>query len=180
MTPGSGIEGAGSGQTLRQALRFEREMHLHALALTHSDADAADLVQDTFERALRSWHRLKPGTDVRLWLLKVMSGLHASRRSAPAASASLEHLPRAAATVPEPLPLPRWRLYSMGDVAAALRTLPPDLAEVYRLRMIRHLPPEEVEEKLHLPRPTVAAWLLRALSQIRTVLDATAPHPPGR
>jgi RNA polymerase sigma factor (sigma-70 family) len=161
----------GGRQSLRQALRFERQMYEHALALTHSDADASDLVQDTFERALRSWHRLRPGTDVRLWLVKLMTALHASRRAhddVPAAS--LEHLPRSAATVPEPLPVPRWQLYSLQDVAAALDSLPQELADVYRMRMVEQLPTDAVVEKLHLPRPTVAADLVRALGQIRSIL----------
>jgi RNA polymerase sigma-70 factor (ECF subfamily) len=168
---------AASSQPLRQALGFERQMHLHALRLTRSDADAADLVQDTFERALRNWHRLRPGTDVRLWLLKVMSTLHASRqRAAATPSTSLEHLPPRALLVPEPVPLPSWQLYSMKDVAEALKTLPPGLAKVYRLKMLRHLPTDAVVEQLHIPRPTVARWLVRALSRIRTALDARGPR----
>jgi RNA polymerase sigma factor (sigma-70 family) len=167
---------ATSGQSLRQALRFERQMYQRALALTHSEADAADLVQDTFERALRSWHRLKPGKDVRLWLLKVMGALHGSRqRAADTPAESLERLPRSAALVPEPLPLPRWQLYSIQDVTAVLETLPTELAEVYRLRMVEHLPTDAVVEKLHLPRPTVAADLTQALSRIRSALTARRP-----
>jgi RNA polymerase sigma-70 factor (ECF subfamily) len=167
----------GERQSLRQALRFERQMYEHALALTHADADASDLVQDTFERALRSWHRLRPGTDVRLWLLKLMTALH-NRRRADAPAASLEHLPRSAATVPEPLPLPRWQLYSLQDVAQALRALPQELAAVYRMRMVEHLPTDVVVEKLHLPRPTVAADLVRAFSQIRSILTAGSTARP--
>jgi len=160
----------GERQSLRQALRFERQMYEHALALTHSDADASDLVQDTFERALRGWHRLRPGTDVRVWLIQLMSALHASRQARAAPAASLEHLPRSAATVPEPLPVPGWQLYSLQDVAEALESLPQELADVYRMRMIEHLPTDAGVEKLHLPRPTVAADLVRAFSQIRSIL----------
>jgi RNA polymerase sigma-70 factor (ECF subfamily) len=178
MTPRRAASEAGeatSTQPWRQALRFERQMHLHALRLTRSEADAADLVQDTFERALRSWQRLKPGTDVRLWLLRVMTALHASRERSTAPAASLEHLPPRVLVVPEPVPLPRWQLFSMSDVAAALRTLPPALAQVYRLKMIRHLSTSIVGRKLHIPRPTVNRRLVRALSRIRHTLDARGP-----
>jgi RNA polymerase sigma-70 factor (ECF subfamily) len=179
MTPRrAGVDEVGSDASkppLRQALRFERQMYLHALGLTGSDADASDLVQDTFERALRSWHRLKPGTDVRLWLLRVMTSLHASRQRDATPSASLEHLPLRALVVSEPGPLPGWQLYSMKDVDAALKTLPPSLAKVYRMTMVHHLPTDAVVERLHIPRPTVAARLLRALTQIRTVLNARGP-----
>jgi DNA-directed RNA polymerase specialized sigma24 family protein len=112
----------------------------------------------------------------------VMSRLHESReRPDEAPSTSLERLPRAAVLVSEPLPLPSWQVYSLKDVAEALETLPPGLAQVYRLRMVDQLPTDAVVEKLHLPRPTVAARLVRALTRIRSVLKARGPviSPPS-
>jgi RNA polymerase sigma factor (sigma-70 family) len=159
-----------AGSRLRQALRFERQMRVHARNLTGSEADAADLVQDTFEVALRRWHRLKPGRDVRLWLLEVMSGVHAGRQRAAAPPRSFERLPVGALVGSEPAPVPRWQLYSMEDVSEAVKALPPPLAQVYRMKMIRHLPTDTVVERLHISRPTVAAQLLRAMSQIRATL----------
>jgi DNA-directed RNA polymerase specialized sigma24 family protein len=112
-----------------------------------------------------------------------MSRLHESRqRTDEAPATSLERLPRTAVLVSEPLPLPSWQVYSMRDVSEALETLPPGLAEVYRMRMVDHLPTDAVGEKLHLPRPAVAACLFRALTRIRSVLEARGPvisPPPG-
>lgn len=167
------VDEAGASSRLRQALRFERQLRGHARDLTGSEADAADLVQDTFEVALRRWHRLKPGRDVRLWLLEVMSGLHAGRRRTAAPPTSLERLPRGALIAAEPAPVPRWQLYSMEDVSQAVKALPPPLAEVYRMKMIRHLPTDAVVERLHISRPTVADCLVRAIRQIRTTLSVS-------
>lgn len=42
-----------------------------ALSLTRHEADADDLVQETFLRALRGWHTFTPGTDCRRWLFTI-------------------------------------------------------------------------------------------------------------
>jgi RNA polymerase sigma factor (sigma-70 family) len=152
---------------------------VHARNLTGSEADAADLVQDTFEVALRRWHRLKPGTDVRVWLIEMMSGLQAVRCATPP-SASLEHLPARALVASEPAPVPRWQLYSMEDLERAVETLPPRLAQVYRMNMIHHLPIDAVVEKLHIPRPTVASCLVGAMRQIRAALSSGPSPAAGR
>jgi RNA polymerase sigma factor (sigma-70 family) len=153
---------------------FERELHVRALSLTGSDEDASDLVQDTFERALRSWHRLKPGTDVRGWLLRVLHGVHAGHHE-DSVTASYEHLPRAALVADEPLPVPQWRLYTMRDVTAAYHSLPAPLSEVYRLRVLRGRPPAEVVERLHIPAPAADDLLLRAVTRLRATLKARGP-----
>jgi RNA polymerase sigma-70 factor (ECF subfamily) len=42
-----------------------------ALSLTRNEADADDLVQETFLRAFRGWHTFQPGTDCRRWLFTI-------------------------------------------------------------------------------------------------------------
>jgi RNA polymerase sigma-70 factor, ECF subfamily len=42
-----------------------------ARSLTHEDADADDLVQDTYLRAFRAWRTFEPGSDVRRWLFTI-------------------------------------------------------------------------------------------------------------
>ena len=39
--------------------------------MTHDEADAEDIVQDTFLRAYRSWHTYLPGSDCRRWLFTI-------------------------------------------------------------------------------------------------------------
>lgn len=43
-----------------------------ALALTRHDADADDLVQETFFRAYRAHRRLRPGSRMRAWLMTIL------------------------------------------------------------------------------------------------------------
>jgi len=42
-----------------------------ALSLARNEADADDLVQETFLRAFRGWHTFTPGTNCRRWLFTI-------------------------------------------------------------------------------------------------------------
>jgi RNA polymerase sigma factor (sigma-70 family) len=50
-----------------------------ALRLTHNRAEAEDLVQETYLRARRSFHRFDPGSNCRAWLLTIMRNLFLNR-----------------------------------------------------------------------------------------------------
>src|SRR5438105_11445152 len=63
--------------------------HLHllfrtALRLAHEEQAAEDLVQDTLERAFLNFPRYEPGTNIRAWLLRILSnvGISGFRRVA--------------------------------------------------------------------------------------------------
>jgi RNA polymerase sigma-70 factor (ECF subfamily) len=55
----------------RVALPWLDAVYRFARSLTHDAADADDLVQDTFLRALRSWHTFRPDADCRRWLFAI-------------------------------------------------------------------------------------------------------------
>jgi RNA polymerase sigma-70 factor, ECF subfamily len=59
-------------------LRFEREalpwmddVYRFARSLTRNEADAQDVVQETYLRAYRSWDTFLPGSDCRRWLFTI-------------------------------------------------------------------------------------------------------------
>ena len=61
-----------------QDLRFEREalpwmddVYRFARSMTHDEADADDLVQETYLRAYRSWNTFESGSDCRRWLFTI-------------------------------------------------------------------------------------------------------------
>jgi RNA polymerase sigma-70 factor (ECF subfamily) len=54
-----------------EALRWLPDVTRFALSLTRHEADADDLVQETFLRAYRSWDRYEPGTECRGWLFTI-------------------------------------------------------------------------------------------------------------
>ena len=55
----------------REALPWLDDVYRFALSLTRDEADAEDVVQDTFLRAYRSWDTYAAGSDCRRWLFTI-------------------------------------------------------------------------------------------------------------
>jgi RNA polymerase sigma-70 factor (ECF subfamily) len=55
----------------REALPWLDDVYRFALSLTRDEADAEDVVQDTFLRAYRSWNTYAVGSDCRRWLFTI-------------------------------------------------------------------------------------------------------------
>jgi RNA polymerase sigma-70 factor, ECF subfamily len=70
----------------RERVRFEEEaldladqVYRVARGLVNSKEEAEDLVQDTYARAFRSWRSFTPGTNLRAWLLRILTNLNIDR-----------------------------------------------------------------------------------------------------
>ena len=57
---------------------FDR-LYRAAWALCGSREDAEDLVQETYARAFRTWKSYTPGTNLRAWLLRILTNLNIDR-----------------------------------------------------------------------------------------------------
>lgn len=55
----------------REALPWLDDVYRFALSLSRNEAEAEDIVQETFLRAYRSWHTYQPGSDARRWLFTI-------------------------------------------------------------------------------------------------------------
>jgi len=73
-------------QQARDRVRFEEEalelsdqVYRVARRLVGSREEAEDLVQQTYERAFRSWQQFTPGTNLRAWLLRILTNLNIDR-----------------------------------------------------------------------------------------------------
>jgi RNA polymerase sigma-70 factor (ECF subfamily) len=73
-------------QEARDRVRFEEEalelsdqVYRVARRLVGSREEADDLVQQTYERAFRSWRQYTPGTNLRAWLLRILTNLNIDR-----------------------------------------------------------------------------------------------------
>jgi RNA polymerase sigma-70 factor, ECF subfamily len=73
-------------QEARDRARFEDEalgladqVYRVARRLVGSREEAEDLVQETYARAFRSWRSFTPGTNMRAWILRILTNLNVDR-----------------------------------------------------------------------------------------------------
>jgi RNA polymerase sigma-70 factor (ECF subfamily) len=70
----------------RDRVRFEEEalaladqVYRVARHMVGSREEAEDLMQETYARAFRSWRSFQPGTNLRAWLLRILTNLNIDR-----------------------------------------------------------------------------------------------------
>jgi RNA polymerase sigma-70 factor, ECF subfamily len=70
----------------RDRIRFEEEVleladqvYRVARRFVSTREEAEDLVQDTYARAFRSWRSYTPGTNLRAWLMRILTNLNIDR-----------------------------------------------------------------------------------------------------
>src|SRR6476659_2232905 len=80
------IDGRRIAAEARDRVRFEEEalaladqVYRVARRLVATREEAEDLVQDTYGRAFRSWQSYTPGTNLRAWLLRILTNLNLDR-----------------------------------------------------------------------------------------------------
>jgi len=62
-----------------EALELSDQVYRVARHLVGSREAAEDLVQETYVRAFRSWQQYTPGTNLRAWLLRILTNLNIDR-----------------------------------------------------------------------------------------------------
>jgi RNA polymerase sigma-70 factor (ECF subfamily) len=61
------------------ALALADQVYRVARHLVGSREEAEDLMQETYARAFRSWRQFQPGTNLRAWLLRILTNLNIDR-----------------------------------------------------------------------------------------------------
>lgn len=153
-----------------------------ALRLTRNGAEASDLVQDAFERALREWTRFTPGTNARAWMNAILSrlfidGWRRRRRRAPLVPLDEVELPsntRAADETPATTP---WDSITDADLERAVAALPASLRDVFRMNAFDRLSYGEIGAALGIPVNTVGTRIMRARRRLRLALQAQVSTP---
>jgi RNA polymerase sigma-70 factor (ECF subfamily) len=138
-----------------------------ARRLAGNAADADDLVQETYVRALRGSGQFRAGTNLKAWLLTILRHVHLNRRRQ-VARAIVEvdgtRVERFAETA-EHGDTPERRLLSrMVDeqLRAAHESLPLALRQTLWLRDVEELSYAEIANRLGIPMGTVMSRLSRA------------------
>src|SRR3954451_4991971 len=176
----------GIAQEARDRVRFEEEalelsdqVYRVARHLSGSREDAEELVQETYARAFRSWRSYTPGTNLRAWLLRILTNLNIDRG-------------RRSQRTPQTTPLEAndYYLYdklaendgavpdvdraaeelSQDGIETALSTVPHDFRDVIVLVDIGDFSYQDAAHILDIPIGTVMSRLHRARSMLKREL----------
>src|ERR671937_539187 len=165
------------------ALALSDQVYRVARHLVGSREEADDLVQETYARAFRSWRSFTPGTNLRAWLLRILTNLNIDRG---------RRIQRAPDT--QPLEEGDYFLYnkleetsdgptdeervverlSQDDVVAALSAVPHDFRDVVVLVDIGDFTYADAAQILDIPVGTVMSRLHRGRRILKQAMAESA------
>jgi RNA polymerase sigma-70 factor (ECF subfamily) len=156
--------------------RHTPALYATAVRIAGNSDWAADLVHDTWLRAVESLVRFSNRSSFRTWLTGILINCHRERsrerRRAPAQSELAAEDSFEIASVP---PLDAARIDPI-DLEAAVAALPPGFREVFVLHDIEGFTHDEIAELLGLVAGTSKSQLSRARQRIRQLLERGVPR----
>ena len=175
----------------RDALPWLDDVYRFAVSLTRDEADADDVVQETFLRAYRSWHTFIPGTDCRRWLFTICRNVFLRSRERQRPTVDLEDGEQDAVAAGSVYAAAREMgyddIYARVDLAPALRDAIDELAEPFRSAVllvdVEDLTYEAAAEVMEVPIGTVRSRLFRGRrllqEKLLTVAEDLGFKPAG-
>jgi RNA polymerase sigma-70 factor (ECF subfamily) len=161
----------------RDRIRFEEEalalsdqVYRVARHLAGSREEADDLVQETYARAFRSWRSYQPGTNLRAWLLRILTNLNIDRGRRAQRTPPMQGLEANDYFLYDRLtesdggPSDEERVVerlSQDDIVAALASVPHDFRDVIVLVDIGDFSYQDAAQILDIPIGTVMSRLHR-------------------
>jgi RNA polymerase sigma-70 factor, ECF subfamily len=175
------------GEFEAQALPHLRPLRSLALRLTRNEKDAEDLVQDTYLRAFRFFHRFEPGTNIRAWLFRILKNqfLNRVQQERPAVGAvdldtvlasgvGLESaFPHAPSRTPEQVVM---ESVTAAEVNDALESLPAEYRPVVMLALVDEMSYKDISRALRIPMGTVMSRLHRGRKLLQSRLFDYVAH----
>ena len=167
------------------ALALVDRLYATALRLTRNEADAEDLVQETYLKAFRSAGQFEPGTNLRAWLFTILHNLHLNRGATRAATRSPPTARRSTGRArlagrdanPEELLLQRR---SGPRPAGGARRLPDAFREAVWLRDVEQFSYAEIARIVDVPVGTVMSRISRGRRLLHDRLLARAERFGGQ
>jgi RNA polymerase sigma-70 factor (ECF subfamily) len=153
-------ETAGSGFA-QLVLVHQPQLHGRALCFCRNTDEARDLVQDTFERALKHFTHLRPNSNIRGWLMTIMVNLYrdAQKRRYRSREVAFEEWHDVAELPP---PAPAHAALEPEQLDAAMAKLPPELLQLLNMKVVQGLRYRDIGERLGIPANTVGTRLRQA------------------
>ena len=172
-------EHSGSDAT---GLEYLDGLYGYAMVLTRNHAEAEDLVQETYVRAMPAMKRLRSESNVKGWLFKILRNAwlnHLRKRRTASEIAWSDVEDGSVGDIAEPSKDSYHALVSKVEreqVQAAIQALPEKFREIILLREFEELSYDEIAGLLDCPIGTVMSRLARARSKLRALLTYTKPE----
>lgn len=160
------------------ALEHLDALYGYALALTRNQAEAEDLAQETYLRAMRAFGQLAPDSNLKSWLFTILRNIWLNQlrhaRSGPqfieldAEEESCAQWLDRAASDPHAILLQK---VEREQVRAVIERLPRNHREVIVLRDLEGFSYQQIADILQCPAGTVMSRLGRARERLRALLS---------
>ena len=170
------------------ALALSDQVYRVARHLVGSREEAEDLMQETYARAFRSWRSFQPGTNLRAWLLRILTNLNIDRGRRQQRTPDMQPLEEgdyflynkleAAADGDTDEDRVVERL-SQNDVVAALSEVPHDFRDVVVLVDIGDFTYADAAQILDIPIGTVMSRLHRGRRILKKAMAESAVGDEG-
>lgn len=147
------------------ALPLMKTLYNRALSLSHRDDVAADLVQETYLRAFRTFGNFEAGTNAKAWLLSILYSVFVTRYRKQKREVETVALDDAEVVAVDETSDPRVldpHLWASEPVHAALQQLPEAFRTLVLMIEVDGLTYEEAAATLQCPVGTVRSRLSRA------------------
>jgi RNA polymerase sigma-70 factor (ECF subfamily) len=169
----------GAGQADATGVEYLDGLYSYALILTRNHAEAEDLVQETYVRAIPAMGRLRAGSNTKGWLFTILRNVWLNQlrkwRNGPQ-MIEMEIGDDVANSIVE-TSKDSHDLYvsklEAEQVRAAIQELPVDSREIILLREYEDLSYQEIANILDCPVGTVMSRLGRARAKLRVLLSTT-------
>jgi RNA polymerase sigma-70 factor (ECF subfamily) len=167
----------GADQTDATGIEHLDGLYSYAMVLSRNHAEAEDLVQETYVRAIQALGRLRAGSNMKGWLFTILRNIWFNqlrkRRNGPQ---MVEVEDDVANSIAEPSN-DSYDLYvskmEAEQVRAAIRELSVESREIILLREYEDLSYQEIASVLDCPVGTVMSRLGRARAKLRALLSET-------
>ena len=159
------------------ALPLFDQLYNFAHWLTQDRAEAEDLVQETYTKALRGFSGFQLGTNFRAWIFRILRNSFLTSRTGLKSMIGLEE--EAVENVASSAPSPESALIAQANremVQQALTELSVSFREILLLCEVEDLSYEEIAEVLGIPVGTVMSRLHRARKALRARLAEKFPR----
>jgi RNA polymerase sigma-70 factor (ECF subfamily) len=165
------------------ALALSDQVYRVARHLVGSREEAEDLVQETYARAFRSWRSFTPGTNLRAWLLRILTNLNIDRGRRVQRSPDIQPLEEGDYFLYNKLEesgdgLPDEERVverlSQNDVVNALSSVPHDFRDVVVLVDIGDFSYADAAQILDIPVGTVMSRLHRGRRILKSAMADSA------